>query len=31
MTLMGGKSAKYDEEYLVVVKVTWLDNEAVVA
>ena len=31
MTLMEGKSAKYDEEHLVVVKGTWLDNEAVVA
>ena len=31
VTLMGGKSAKYDEEHLVVVKGTWLDNEAVVA
>ena len=27
----GVESAKYDEEHLVVVKGTWLDNEAVVA
>ena len=27
----GGKSAKYDEEHLVMVKVTWLHNEAVMA
>ena len=31
VTLMGEKSAKYDEEHLVMVKGTWLDYEAVMA